>query len=49
MNSTIRLTLLLALTTIFSGILSSCQTAKGVGRDLENLGNKIENTAQKNS
>ncbi len=31
------------------GLLSSCKTMRGLGRDVQHLGNKIENKAEQHS
>lgn len=42
MKSTVKILLLLALT---SAILSGCNTARGVGEDIKDLGHVISNAA----
>ena len=50
MNSSINRTItVLILTAISSCLLSSCKTIKGLGRDMQHLGAKIETKAEQKS
>lgn len=40
---------ILAAALSLSGVLSSCKTVKGFGRDVEKLGSKIEEKADQNT